>query len=146
MLLRLGDQGRAVRRLQELLIDAGHSLRMDEHFGAATLAAVKAFQEREGLAVDGIVGGRTWAALRAERGGDIVQKPSAGQMVDRAGKIGAAGGIGLAGVFHFLREIGVEGVSAWAEALRAVPSEVLWLGVVALILTHIYSLWRGEAE
>jgi len=48
------------RRLAELGFDCGE---IDGSFGARTEAAVKAFQSRRGLQVDGIVGPRTWAAL-----------------------------------------------------------------------------------
>jgi len=41
-------------------------LKADGKFGAATLAAVKAFQKAHGLKVDGLVGPKTTAALRAK--------------------------------------------------------------------------------
>jgi peptidoglycan hydrolase-like protein with peptidoglycan-binding domain len=40
---------------------------IDGRFGPLTAAAVRQFQVRAGLAVDGIVGRRTWRALEAER-------------------------------------------------------------------------------
>jgi peptidoglycan hydrolase-like protein with peptidoglycan-binding domain len=64
--LRRGDIGQAVTALQLALLEAGYSLRVygaDGDFGKETEAAVKAFQKANGLAVDGIVGAKTWAAL-----------------------------------------------------------------------------------
>jgi peptidoglycan hydrolase-like protein with peptidoglycan-binding domain len=54
--LRTNSTGEAVRLLQEKLFVTGK-------FGAETEAAVRAFQRRHGLQVDGVVGPRTWAKL-----------------------------------------------------------------------------------
>jgi peptidoglycan hydrolase-like protein with peptidoglycan-binding domain len=62
--LREGSKGVAVRGLQRRLIDAGLGVdEIDGHFGPQTEAAVRAFQERSGLEVDGIVGPQTWEHL-----------------------------------------------------------------------------------
>lgn len=61
--LRLYDKGEAVRELQQLLNDNGSHLEEDGDFGQLTLAAVKEFQMRHLLEVDGIVGEITWNAL-----------------------------------------------------------------------------------
>jgi peptidoglycan hydrolase-like protein with peptidoglycan-binding domain len=58
--IALGDRGAAVTILRLLL-----SLPAADTFDAETDTAVRAFQEANGLAVDGKVGPRTWAALRA---------------------------------------------------------------------------------
>ncbi|HSM56586.1 MAG TPA: DUF2272 domain-containing protein [Candidatus Sulfomarinibacteraceae bacterium] len=63
MLLRAGDRGPAVRRVQEALRDEGFDIVVDGIFGPGTEAAVKAFQERRGLVVDGIAGPNTLGAL-----------------------------------------------------------------------------------
>ena len=61
--LRRGSRGEAVRALQTALTAAGYALDADGAFGPATERAVEAFQARNGLAVDGIVGPATMAAL-----------------------------------------------------------------------------------
>jgi N-acetyl-anhydromuramyl-L-alanine amidase AmpD len=64
--LRRGSVGWQVTRLQRLLRQQGLLLPpapIDGAFGPVTEAAVKAFQERHGLEVDGIVGPLTWGAL-----------------------------------------------------------------------------------
>lgn len=64
--LRSGARGESVRALQILLSGRGCKGSMhtpDGVFGPNTLGAVKLFQEKYGLAVDGVVGALTWRAL-----------------------------------------------------------------------------------
>lgn len=61
--LYFGSSGVAVRALQRLLLSNGYTVRVDGIFGALTETAVKAFQNQRNLAVDGVVGQRTWRAL-----------------------------------------------------------------------------------
>ena len=63
--LQSGSTGPDVRRLQRILvmIKVLDYTQIDGMFGSKTEAAVRAFQQDEGLKVDGIVGPRTWAAL-----------------------------------------------------------------------------------
>ena len=62
-LVRKGDQNHPVKTLQYLLRARGHTVTVDGIFGPRTDAAVRAFQQQKGLAVDGIVGPNTWGAL-----------------------------------------------------------------------------------
>lgn len=64
-MLRQGASGPPVAVLQALLIQRGFRIKADAKFGEATLAAVRAFQSKSLLTVDGVVGGYTWRALRA---------------------------------------------------------------------------------
>ena len=61
--LKKGDTGDEVIYLQTLLCDVGESLAADGKFGAQTENAVKEFQRKYNLTVDGIVGPATWDAL-----------------------------------------------------------------------------------
>lgn len=63
--LRPTSEGAAVRVLQQRLQAKGHEVDVDGVFGQQTLAAVNAFQQANGLGVDGVVGPRTWDALEA---------------------------------------------------------------------------------
>ena len=58
MLLKVGSTGAQVKKLQKLL-----SLTADGVFGINTLKAVKAFQSKNGLVSDGVVGSKTWDVL-----------------------------------------------------------------------------------
>jgi peptidoglycan hydrolase-like protein with peptidoglycan-binding domain len=63
-LLKLGSTGAAVKRLQERLTTLGYRPgSADGSFGAATASAVLAFQKREGLTRDAVVGPAVEAAL-----------------------------------------------------------------------------------
>lgn len=58
-----GSQGSDVTELQKLLNKNGYSLTEDGIFGAKTQAAVKDYQQKNNLDVDGIVGTNTWGSL-----------------------------------------------------------------------------------
>ena len=58
-----GSKGSDVTELQKLLNQNGYSLKEDGIFGDKTQAAVKDYQQKNNLSVDGIVGTNTWGAL-----------------------------------------------------------------------------------
>jgi N-acetylmuramoyl-L-alanine amidase len=64
-LYRVGDEGPAVRDIQDRLAALGFEPGADPRsfFGDGTAAAVTAFQRAKGLDVDGIVGPDTWRSL-----------------------------------------------------------------------------------
>ena len=68
--LRLKDkprmQGEDVREMQTRLNVHGVACDIDGVFGPATDTAVRTFQKRKSLVVDGIVGRKTWEALRKD--------------------------------------------------------------------------------
>ena len=64
--LRKGMKGSDVREMQEKLLKCGEALPKygaDGDFGKETLNAVKSFQKKHGLTVDGICGRQTWGML-----------------------------------------------------------------------------------
>jgi N-acetylmuramoyl-L-alanine amidase len=64
------DRGEAVRDLQQRLVDLGYTIPIVERdgtFGPGTEDAVRCFQVKRGLRVDGIVGSQTWRALDESR-------------------------------------------------------------------------------
>ncbi len=62
--LKHGSSGGGVRYLQLLLKYAGYKLTADGKFGAGTKLAVKDFQRKIGLTVDGIAGAKTVQKLK----------------------------------------------------------------------------------
>lgn len=69
-LLKKGEQGEAVKLIQEALLKAGHALpksvkdgKPDGHFGSETRSAVWKFQRDYGLSTDGVVGQNTMRQL-----------------------------------------------------------------------------------
>lgn len=72
--LKRGDKGTEVAYVQAILMDLGYDLGSwgaDGDFGKKTEEAVKKFQQKNGLAPDGIVGEKTLEAL--ENAGSVVQ-------------------------------------------------------------------------
>ena len=63
--LRIGSSGEDVLELQKRLnqTNYGYNLAEDGSFGEKTQAAVRDYQQRSGLDVDGVVGTHTWGAL-----------------------------------------------------------------------------------
>ena len=62
-LLRKGDRGEAVKLLQQRLTICGWHLTADSIWGDKTDSAVRAYQYKAGLTVDGVVGPKTQAKL-----------------------------------------------------------------------------------
>lgn len=65
-ILRQGAKGETVKALQRMLYALGYDLGdkpIDGAFGTKTDAAVRAYQKKKGLSVDGIVGQATWNKL-----------------------------------------------------------------------------------
>ena len=63
IVLRSGSAGGCVRLVQQKLNSLGERLNADGKFGTGTVAAVKRYQARHGLAADGTVGKATWEKL-----------------------------------------------------------------------------------
>lgn len=61
--LRFGSRGDDVYELQKLLNNNGYNLDVDGKYGEKTQTAVRDYQTKNGLVVDGIVGTNTWGAL-----------------------------------------------------------------------------------
>lgn len=61
--VQYGSKGADVEELQKSLNSKGYTLDVDGIFGDKTQSAVKDYQQKNGLSVDGIVGVNTWGSL-----------------------------------------------------------------------------------
>ena len=61
-----GSTGSAVSKLQSVLNEHGYDLAVDGIFGVKTQAAVRDYQQKNGLKLDGIAGKETWGSLLAK--------------------------------------------------------------------------------
>ena len=71
--VQLWSEGDDVRELQNILNQNGYDISEDGIFGSETNSAVKDYQKKNGLGVDGIVGPKTWALLL---GGNTTSTPT----------------------------------------------------------------------
>ena len=74
--LREGDTGAIVELLQWGLARAGQGIAADGIFGALTVQALQRWQEKNGLAADGIAGPGIWDSLRPYLNGQAVPRLS----------------------------------------------------------------------
>ncbi|MFT5875216.1 MAG: peptidoglycan hydrolase-like protein with peptidoglycan-binding domain [Clostridium sp.] len=65
-MLSSGSNGADVKHLQTVLNTVGYKLNADGIFGKLTVTAVKNYQEKNSLSVDGVVGPKTVASLNAK--------------------------------------------------------------------------------
>lgn len=61
--IKLGTKSSEVYYLNELLSKLGYSVVVSDHFGAATDKAIRDFQLKNNLVVDGVVGLKSWSAI-----------------------------------------------------------------------------------
>lgn len=88
--LRRGARGDAVRTLQGLLRERGASIPVSGSFSTQTVDAVRAFQRSAGLSADGVVGPRTWSALRGGGSASAAPSPAAAPAPARSSASGSA--------------------------------------------------------
>jgi peptidoglycan hydrolase-like protein with peptidoglycan-binding domain len=138
-LVRRGDQEHPVRTVQHLLRAHEENVAVDGIFGAQTEAAVRAFQGSRGLAVDGIVGPQTWPALivQVQRGsqGDAVRGVQEEfQFRNLSGDPGQD--IQVDGIFGPATEAAVRGFQqALAVSVDGIVGPITWRALVSGMLS-----------
>jgi murein L,D-transpeptidase YcbB/YkuD len=138
-LVKRGDEIFPVRSLQDVLRARNHPVAVDGIFGPLTEAAVKAFQQGNGLAADGIVGPLTWPKLVVQ-----VQNGSTGDAVrgvqevikfhDQSGGEGTP--IQIDGIFGPRTEAWVRGFqTAVGTASDGIVGPITWRALVSGMLS-----------
>lgn len=127
--LRVGDRGAAVKRLQGAL-----GIKADGAFGPQTLSAVEAFQREAGLPVDGIAGARTWAAIEQEEGAEPPKQEVTADKVQReVGRwVGVTSALGAA-------------ATTMRDAFADIPEPLLWGLVAAALAGGVLWLWKRRS-
>jgi len=154
--IRLGSTGDAVARLQMLLRNEHGfaDLKVDSWFGDSTEQAVRALQGRLGLTVDGIVGRKTWEAMKA-RGSEFAVQPKRSLMEkaedfvrQRPGRSltifttasTIAGNMGLSGVARFFDSLAI---GDWGAAGSTLLEFLPWLIAAAVAAIGLWIIWTA---
>lgn len=89
--LKFGSTGDDVKKAQQALLDLGYALDnfgVDGIIGSETTAAIKAFQEANGLTVDGIIGPDTLSALQGASSSSFELKENVDDLIAGVDKLG----------------------------------------------------------
>ena len=138
-LVKRGDEIFPVRSLQDVLRARNHPVGVDGIFGPLTEAAVKAFQQSNGLAADGIVGPLTWPKLVVQ-----VQNGSTGDAVRGVQEVikfhdqsdGEGTPIQIDGIFGPRTEAWVRGFqTAVGTASDGIVGPITWRAMVSGMLS-----------
>lgn len=168
--LRIGSSGYRVEALQRRLNELGYAVAVDGDFGPAVRRAVIAFQADHGLALDGIVGPATDAALDVARpaiapereeatvadlrksGSTIIKEADRSQVLGTAVTVGAAAkGAEEAGLFDGIASVvsqlsEVKGVVEPLTALVKTLSGNWWVAAAVIGAALILYAWRIKRE
>lgn len=74
--LENGDRGDKVKELQRELVQSGYKIAVDGIFGSNTEKAVREFQKKAGITVDGLAGKQTFQKLNEDGGVQPIKKAS----------------------------------------------------------------------
>lgn len=138
--VRYGSTGSAVRQLQSALNQKGYQLSEDGIFGAKTRAAVRDYQKKNGLLLDGIAGSQTWNHLMSAGGCAERADGEPSGALGRFGRDGSAAGAAGEGVRGVGRRDG--GAGGAAEHRGAAPRA--WRSSYAGQLEQLYSEISGR--
>lgn len=149
-MLRMGSRGARVRELQALLTRAGHPVKVDGDFGTATKDAVKAFQRKQKIKADGVVGPETFRRLEEfkvspdERPGEI----AATDVPEVKNAVPAGGALIVIEKLRNKIEEGatyVFGIDAgWAQSIgNGLMAAVVLLGA-GLTVWALYGIWKSR--
>jgi len=138
-LVEEGDKNHPVQTLQHLLRARGNTVAVDGIFGPRTEAAVRAFQTSKGLTADGLVGPHTWGALilqvsRGSTGEAVRGVQEEFQFRNLSGDPGQ--GVQVDGVFGPKTEAAVRGFQqALGIAVDGIVGPLTWRALISGMLS-----------
>jgi peptidoglycan hydrolase-like protein with peptidoglycan-binding domain len=138
-LTKSGNKHHPVKTLQYLLRAHRHTLAVDGIFGPDTDAAVRAFQGSHGLAVDGIVGPHTWGKIivqvrKGDQGDAVRGVQEEFQFRNLSGNPGS--GLAVDGIFGPHTDDAVRGFQqALGVAVDGIVGPVTWRALVSGMLS-----------
>lgn len=134
-----GDREHPVRTLQHLLRANGQQVAVDGVFGPRTTAAVRAFQQSRGLAADGDVGPLTWAAIivqvkQSDQGDAVRGVQEEFQFRNLSGD--PSTGVQIDGIFGPITDGAVRGFQeALALSVDGIVGPVTWRALISGMLS-----------
>jgi peptidoglycan hydrolase-like protein with peptidoglycan-binding domain len=137
--VRRGDTEHPVRTLQHLLRAHGHNIAVDGIFGPRTEAAVRAVQSGAGIGVDGIVGPQTWPVTivqvrRGSRGEGVRGVQEEFQFRNLSGD--PSQGLQIDGIFGPQTDAAVRGFQqALGISVDGIVGPVTWQALVSGMLS-----------
>lgn len=150
--LKMGSTGEDVKKVQEALKGMGYDLGkwgIDGKFGAATEAAVKAFQEAQGLKVTGIIDEETITAMEKASSAAGKLKGSVSGLIDGIDKLGGRELLieGLKNIFEGLMTVIKPIKQAFEEIFPPITSEQLYNFIEGFKnLTDKFKLSEGQID
>ena len=138
-IVRRGDTEHPVRTLQHLLRAHGQTVAVDGIFGPRTEAAVRAVQTSAGVGVDGIVGPQTWPKVivqvrRGSHGEAVKGVQEEFQFRNLSGDPGT--GLQIDGIFGPQTDAAVRGFQdALGVSVDGVVGPVTWRALVSGMLS-----------
>jgi peptidoglycan hydrolase-like protein with peptidoglycan-binding domain len=118
-ILRKGNYGERVKALQDILNRLGFRLELDGVFGIATENAIKSFQAKSGLSVDGIVGQLTLDRLQQS-----TTMPQA--VIHTQLPQTSIQKVGTVGIMEKINGPGVFGYPVWLETIMVGVAVYTW--------------------
>jgi peptidoglycan hydrolase-like protein with peptidoglycan-binding domain len=138
-IVRRGDTEHPVRTLQHLLRAHGQNIAVDGIFGPRTEAAVRAVQTSAGIGVDGIVGPQTWPRVivqvkRGSRGEAVKGVQEEFQFRNLSGD--PSKGLQIDGIFGPQTDAAVRGFQqALGISVDGIVGPVTWRALVSGMLS-----------
>lgn len=142
-MLRLGSKGARVRELQQLLVRAGVTVKVDGDYGPATKAAVKEFQAGVGITADGVAGPETMAALSAYRSSPDEKLGIANLMDIDEVRAGIGSAIGGGGATFAIQQAATQlhDIAGDVMIFKMIAAGLMTIGAIAAVGGVLWGVW-----